>query len=279
MNVVRPRRWKSWLGPQICPYENPFFFARWFFYKRLRRSLEIASPQPEERALEFGCWEGYFLPSLLANYAQVCAVENDSASLVENIPGKWTILQSARELCAAESAALAHLQLVKADGERLPLRSESFDAVFCLDSLAYVRQESRLAVLSELCRVLKPTGTAVFTLPIELGPTLLVRQLLRWASGVRLDDYSWRKLIRAVFFFPEGRRPSSGPSNLIGYDYRQDQELIASNFDVRITTFLPWDSLRLISPTVLLACKKIVSTAIHPGTKNPSAAHTHPLPL
>lgn len=246
--------WRSRLGPTLCPYENQLAVGRWFFYERYRRALRLSGPREQARVLDFGCWEGHFLPSLLANYAEVWALDNDSSSLVERVTEGWTTLQSARDLCSNEGSSTSRLRLVKADGQRLPLRSDCFDAVFCLDTLPFVPEKSRPLVIAELHRVLKSNGTAIFTLPIEIGPSLLVRELLRRASSFYTDGYRWSDLYRALFFSPRKKREPTGPMNLIGYDYRSDEALIESHFSIRKKVFLPWSGLRWLSPTVLLAC-------------------------
>jgi SAM-dependent methyltransferase len=253
LRISRIRSWRSRLGPNLSPYENRLPVARWFFYQRLEKALQTAGPIRNGRVLEIGCWEGYFLPSLLANYSEVWAIDNDCASVVERITGSWTILQLARELCETESCSISRLRLTKADGRRLPFRDGLFDAVFCLDTLPYIPEEGRGTVISEVRRVLKPSGSAVFTLPVELGMGFVLRQVLRRLSGSWLDDYSWQDWAGALLFSPPNQKERRG--NLIGYDYRRDEKLIGASFSVRERLLLPLNVLGPVSPTVLLSCR------------------------
>jgi len=249
------KKWRSELGPRVCPYQNSFAPARWFFSLRLREAMRAAGPMFFGRALEIGCWEGFFLPTLLRNFARVAAVDNDSSSLVERTPRRWTILQAARELCLREGSDCRRLYLLKGDASRLPFQNGSFDAAFCLDTLAYIPADERRNLIAELRRVLRAGSPAIFTLPIELGAGLLVREILRKLSGTWRDGYTWREMASALF----GKQPlianRSGPMNLIGYDYRTDERLIRSEFVMEQRRFLPCRALRWISPTVLLACR------------------------
>jgi SAM-dependent methyltransferase len=207
--------------------------------------------------VDFGCWEGHFLPSLLGNYGHVVAIDNDRASSPDFIPGRWTILQAAFELCICEGSSTERLHLIKAEGRMLPLRSGSFDLVFCLDTLPFVREHDRASVVGELRRVLRTGGIGVFTLPVEIGPALLLRESLRRLSGTWQDGYGQQEVLRAVFRRPAAIADRSGAAGLIGYDYRQDECLIRSRFRVERRSFLPWNALRFISPTLLLSCRAV----------------------
>jgi SAM-dependent methyltransferase len=252
-NARRVTKWKSMLGAATCPYENRLRLARWFFYHRHAAALEAAGPKPGARVVDIGCWEGHFLPSLVDNYGEVWGVENDAASLIERLPSRWTILQAARELCAAEGIWPGRLYLTKTDARLLPFAGESFDIAFCLDSLPYTAKQHRPAVVGEIRRILKTGGRAVFTLPVEIGPAVLIRELIRKLSGTWSDGYTFSELMCAMAFRPAATRPNT---NLIGYDYREDLRVIASGFSIDRVQFLPWNSTRWASPTVLVRCSR-----------------------
>ena len=247
--------WRSKLGPSVCPYQNPFAPARWFFLLRLREAIRAARSSYSGHALEIGCWEGFFLPTLLLNYSRVTAVDNDSCSLVERTPEWWTTLQAARELCLQERGNLHGLSLLKASGTELPFQDGSFDAVFCLDTLPFVPSIQRLTLINEMRRVLRPGCPAIFTLPIELGAGLLLREVLRTILGTWRDKYTLVELVRALFGNPAQIAMRSGRTSLIGYDYRSDEHLIRAKFALKKRKFLPSNSFRWISPTVLLCCR------------------------
>jgi len=253
LHVHRVRRWRSPLGPQYCPYENALRAGRWFFYRRFQEALRAAGAAPDARVLEVGCWQGHFLPSLLANYAEVWAIDNDSASLIPQVRDRWTTLQTAQDLCAMEGAQLRRLFLAKADGAALPFGSGSFDVVFCLDTLPFVPLPRRPSLIAEVQRVLQRGGTAVFMLPVEMGPALLIREIMRRRSGAWRDDYRRSELIRALVYKPRPEGKGSSLMNLIGYDYRPDEALIRQQFRIRRRCFLPSDLLKWLSPTLLLA--------------------------
>jgi len=252
--VHRVQNWDNRLGPQWSPYVNRLRFVRWFFYHRFQKALEAAGQSPGARVLEFGCWQGYFLPSLLKNYGEVWAVDNDACSLVEKVPEYFTTLQMARALCQAEAAAMARLRLIKADGSHLPFRRGGFDLIFCLDTLPFITGEAKQSTLLEFGRILRPGGRLIISLPIEMGPVLLLRQALRRLSGAWRDRYSWRELLRAVCFRTAAHARPAEFANLKGYEYREDLAQIAAHFMVQSLRFLPCHGLGRLNPIALLAC-------------------------
>lgn len=80
-----------------------------------------------------------------------------------------------------------------ADGRRLPFTDDVFDYVLCNQVLEHV--EEKECVVSEIARVLKPDGEAIFSFPNRLSPTQPHPKLPRWFSyipksvGVVLSNY------------------------------------------------------------------------------------------
>lgn len=163
----------------------------------IRRKLAV---EPEHRVLEIGCGSGAVLSRLLHQ-----GQDGVGADL------SFALLARRRDL-AAEGC---RLQLLNAEGGRLPLRDETFDRVLCYSVIqCYPTPEYARNAVRELIRVCRPSGkillgdvfgtgerfwTALRTRPTSLEPlrTLLefpamapVRTLLepvrrgyRWLAG------------------------------------------------------------------------------------------------
>src|SRR5262245_60771507 len=136
-------QWRTPLGDSISPYVNRLGAVRRLSYSRLQAALNVVRTQPVRRVLDFGCWDGHFLPSLLQHFDEVWGVDDDSASVVEMLANCSTILQTARRLCEFETGSITRLRLVKATGTALPLPDAYFDVAFSLDTLAHIRQTDR----------------------------------------------------------------------------------------------------------------------------------------
>src|SRR4051812_14977989 len=203
MSKVHVVRWPVPLDESISPFKNKWNVVRRLSYVRFQAALNMVRTQPKPvRVLDFGCWAGHLLPSLLKEFGEVWGVDDDSASTVETLPQSWTILQIARELCERELGPLRYLGLAKATGVSLPFKDSYFDVVFCLDTLAHVQEASRAEVIRELNRVTKPEGQCIFSFPIETGPVFVLKEVARMMTGKKSDP------------------------NAKGYDYRDDMRLV-----------------------------------------------------
>ena len=61
-----------------------------------------------------------------------------------------------------EAASKPH-QIIRYDGDRIPLQDNSVDVLTCIEVIEHTRSDS--ATIRELLRVLKPGGTAIITVP------------------------------------------------------------------------------------------------------------------
>lgn len=219
------------LGSSVSPYDSRLGAVRYLSYARFQAALNSLRPVPGGRALDFGCWTGHFLPSLMKYFPDVWGVDDDSASVLDAVPDLWTILQVARRLCESEAGIRAHPGLVKATGSALPFSDGYFDVVFCIDTLTHVPISRRLDVIHELRRITKPDGQLIFSLPIETGPMQFLKGVARTLTGKRID--------------PDTRC----------YDFRGDLESLRSSFSACKTRFFPVDRLGSLNPFVVADCR------------------------
>ena len=119
---------------------------------RKRRALWGGAPGPlpdipaDTAVLELGCGNGKPLAALTRRSPNVTAVDISphAINLAKRHPGT------------------AGVNFVLADAECLPFSRESFDAVFLVHIVGHLTVSGRRAIASEVCRVLRPGGTAFF---------------------------------------------------------------------------------------------------------------------
>lgn len=136
-------------NPSACPYGQRFWVEAPHPFITRDRLREVLRPQPGERLLELGVGTGYY-----------------SCELAEWIAPDGTLelfdLQQEfldHTMRAAAARGLANLVPTRGDATRLPYADDSIDGVILTAVLGEI--PDRAAALSEIRRVLKPTGRLV----------------------------------------------------------------------------------------------------------------------
>ena len=119
------------------------------------------------------------------NFSREFSRAVSDSGLVVGVDASRTMLErAARELDRSE---LGNLALVRASGDGLPFRDDSFDAVCCFAALHLFAEP--FAALSELTRVLVPRGRIAIMTSVRREITLPpLKPLMERTSGIRLFE-------------------------------------------------------------------------------------------
>jgi len=114
--------------------------------RRARRIIEELELKNDEKILEVGCGNGYYLNLLnkLGFSLTLVGIDNDKLALKD-----------------AKKIIGSRIKLVLADANKLPFEEQSFNKVIISEVIEHVEDEEK--VLSEIYRVLKPGGVMVLT--------------------------------------------------------------------------------------------------------------------
>jgi SAM-dependent methyltransferase len=133
----------------------------------------------------------------------------------------------------------------------------AWDVVTCMEVLEHCLEPERRRILGELARLCAPRGTIIISVPIETGPSVVAKQLVRAVAGLRgLGDYRHREryspaeLLRAAGrrrvprVVYEGRTVD-GPFEYYGhkgFDWRDVRREAGERLRIDRVTFspLPW---------------------------------------
>jgi len=151
---------------------------RWVPVGVLRRlevvDLDLLGVRPETRVLDVGCGVGRLMLRIARRGCFVTGVELQRPDL-----------RSAQRLL---DEFRQQVELIEADGGRIPFAADTFDFVTCTETLEHVADPG--LALRELARVLKPGGHLVVSVPDTL-PELIARQM---SELYRTDPWGHRRI-------------------------------------------------------------------------------------
>ena len=152
-----------------------------------------------------------------------------------------------------------------------PEHAGAYDLVVCMEVLEHVIDPE--AVLATLARLLAPSGRLVISVPVETGPALVVKQVVRRIAGWRgigdypgTTSYSLRDLAaglfagrtqhiqRPVHTATDGRRFHDHK----GFNWRVVRTAIERRFQIERTMCSPvaWLPAELATQVWFVACKR-----------------------
>src|SRR5688500_3318910 len=158
-------------------YESPHFLVRYPHRQRFRRAAEAVAARRPRSLLDYGAGDCQFLLA----WSSVRAV-------AYNPPDDVTDVRTRLREWEAD-----HISYCKDLDE---LEGTRFDVITCLSVLEHLPLPERRRFY-ELCRqVLAPGGSCVVEVPVEIGPTLLVKDCVRRRLKRRPREYTRSELLR-----------------------------------------------------------------------------------
>lgn len=163
----------------------------WSHGSRFEMARRLVSPAAGGRLLDYGCGDGTFAAMVHADFASTVGTDVDTAQLAD----------CARRFHDLPRVAFVPLPAVLGDTRHAP--PAAYDAVTCMEVLEHCVDDVRRRVLADLHRLVAPTGRVIISVPIEIGLSLIAKQMARRVAAWRnLGDYrfserySWVELAR-----------------------------------------------------------------------------------
>ena len=217
----------------------------WSHGSRFRLAARLAAAAATGgRLLDYGCGDGTFIALTHGTFAEAVGSDIDAAQLAQ---------------CGRRLGHLDGVRFVTIDELASPDHRGAFDVVMCMEVLEHCVDAERASVLDALARVTSAGGRVIISVPIEIGPALLGKQLFRAIAAWRghgdyrhRETYSPRELIaaalgrprlaRAVYDVetPSGRMRYCGHK---GFDWRILEREIVRRFRVTERRFTPMPAL------------------------------------
>jgi len=170
---------------------NRLGLIRWSHQARFKKAIAMATGFKGQRILDFGCGDATFL-ALLAD-----SPHPPSAAVGAEI--KPEIVASNRQRFAKHPS----LSFVLQPELESPAHLGKYDGLVCMEVFEHVEEQE--PVLDLFVRLLKPGGRLLLSVPVETGPTVLVktaaRNLAGWMGVPSYPGnarYTWGELARSV---------------------------------------------------------------------------------
>ena len=218
-------------------YNSKSFFIRYYAYLPFIYSLKKAEFNDSSQILDIGCSDGPFLPTLNYYAKKIIAIDISEELIEKSKKLTDTMLSNSKKI-----------NLMASDGLALPFRDECFNIVFCLEVLEHVKNPGK--VIEEVFRILRKSGVFICTIPVEIGPSLLIREIIGKITKFNRPHYSKKELIRNTLFKKPGRRTSEMSHK--NFDWRLIKKEMKRVFKKIKIEFIPIKILKDFNPLVLI---------------------------
>jgi 2-polyprenyl-3-methyl-5-hydroxy-6-metoxy-1,4-benzoquinol methylase len=212
----------------------------WSHRRRLQMAYDLVKPFAGTLLLDYGCGDGTFLGLISRLFPDAIGADADEEQVLD---------------CRKRFASLEGLRFTTTARLASPEYAARFDLITCMEVLEHCLDIDAERVLNDFERLLAPGGTVLISVPIEIGPTLLVKEVVRAVAGWRrIGDYQYRdtyglaELLRMVragnetiierprYPFGEGLAHSHK-----GFNWRRLRSRLSRSFLIREIRFSPFN--------------------------------------
>lgn len=200
--------------------------------RRFENALAMARPylRTGAAAIDFGCADGVFLPSLAKYFNVVAGVDAQ--------PG---FVQAAQSLVDAMVLPNVSLQCNQnMSFETLANRlGRKFGVAFVLETLEHVGAlpalyQSKADFVEQLFSLLEPGGLIVASVPRMVGVRFLVKHLIQLSTRAPTEKFGFANLMRASFFRNTSRLEPRWTGGHLGFNHLHLTEALRKRFDVQV---------------------------------------------
>jgi 2-polyprenyl-3-methyl-5-hydroxy-6-metoxy-1,4-benzoquinol methylase len=195
--------------------------------RRFTYAIKLLDCLPDSRVLDFGSGDGYLL-ELLSHQLPF-----DKLTALEPL-----------EYLQKEIKTRFEANPIRIITSTTNLADHSFDRIACLEVLEHLQPVAIEKILGELKRLVASDGTVIISVPIEVGPSALLKYLAARLLTGSNRWYTISDILRATVGLPVAR---DGDSIFIphkGFDFRLLKKTIKKNFAIEREVFSPFPILR-----------------------------------
>ncbi|MBK1988956.1 class I SAM-dependent methyltransferase [Sphaerospermopsis aphanizomenoides BCCUSP55] len=223
-------------------------------FQTTKKLLEIYVGS-NSKLLDYGCGDGTFLQivsHLVSEAVGTDIAEGQIYNCQQRFSGETKIKFShIKELSSQQSVSY-------------------FDTAVCMEVLEHCLAEQVEKIIKDLNRLVKPEGIIIISVPIEIGLSLLIKQITRRIAGYlrqgeydkSIEPYSLTELLQMIFATKSSsiKRPVYGDESPYhghkGFNWRLLREELSKTYKIEHTCFSPLGWLGgFFSSQVFLICR------------------------
>lgn len=236
----------------------PSRVVAWSHGSRFRLAQQLAERARGGTLLDYGCGDGTFIALTHGMFSLAAGADVDRQQLDE---------------CRRRLGHLERVTFLETSSLAKAEHAGAYDLVTCMEVLEHCTDAQRARVVADLGRLCAATGTIVISVPIEVGPALLGKQMFRAIAAWRgqgdyehRETYSPREMLAAVL----GRRhlaranyEVSTPQGVLrycghkGFDWRILERELRAAFAIERRMFTPMPLLGgVLNSQVWFLCRR-----------------------
>jgi 2-polyprenyl-3-methyl-5-hydroxy-6-metoxy-1,4-benzoquinol methylase len=228
----------------------------WSHRRRLRMAARLAAPYAGQPLLDYGCGDGTFLAQISPLFPDVTGADADAGQIDE---------------CRKRFANLSRVSFIATRDLAGSNYDRRFGLICCMEVFEHCVDADVDYLLEDLDRLLAPGGAIIISVPIEIGPALIGKELLRAIAGRRRigdyqyrDSYRWGELMRmacagaaTVIARPTHPFGTGAAHSHKGFNWRRLRSPIERRFVIRDVHFSPFDGFAgWLSSQVWFRCER-----------------------
>lgn len=238
--------------------EHGSFLTRLAHRGRYQRALDLVGDVKGAIAIDFGCGD-----AMILRRAYDRGIVRGGYG-IDNDPGM-------RESAMATFAGVDGFRFLHPDEIASAIPPGSCDLAICTEALEHIPHRS--AIFDAMTRFCRPGGDVLITVPIEVGPSLIGKQLGRYLANLRrpygYETYRLRELFSAAALWKPHAFDSSHTDASAtgtghkGFDYRDVERELRSRMEIVRTIYSPLPPLGpLLNSTVMWRCRTGAATGV-----------------
>ncbi len=137
------------------------------------------------------------------------------------------------------------------------LKKNFYDVITINEVFEHLPNKKILEVIKLLKLISRKKSTIIITVPLEVGLSSLVKNLIRFASKSIHEGLTVKNLFKSFFYRKINRGSRVYYNSHIGFNHHDLKKILANNFTITNITYSPFDYLKsFLNSQVFFICKK-----------------------